>query len=145
MSTQPPSLQEGGPLELQLQFRSQFGLRSDLAYVLSVDESDVENTRARDLVDLAWFAQTFSFRSDALIDACVATFERRATHPWPPMVPAPPVGWRKPYARWRAELDLSDPTPEEAIASVTAFLDPVFGGIRDRYWDPETRTWSIGP
>lgn len=105
---------------------------------------DAENTRARDLVDLAWFAQTFSFRSDALIDACVATFEHRATHAWPPAVPVPPTGWRKPYERWRAELDLSDATPEDAIASVTAFLDPVFAGIRDGHWDPETRTWSIG-
>jgi len=105
---------------------------------------DVENTRARDLVDLAWFAQTFSFRADALIDACVATFVRRATHPWPPMLPAPPTGWRKPYARWRAELDLVDATPEEALTSVTAFLDPVFAGSRDRQWDPETRTWRIG-
>ena len=106
---------------------------------------DIENTRARDLVDLAWFAQTISFRSDVLIDACVATFEHRATHPWPPTVPAPPTSWRKPYERWRAELDLSDATPEDAVASVTAFLDPVFAGVRDRHWDPETRTWSIGP
>jgi len=45
---------------------------------------DVENTRARDLVDLVWFIRHFTFRSDALLDACVATFERRATHPWPP-------------------------------------------------------------
>lgn len=41
---------------------------------------DVENTRARDLVDLAWFIRHFTFRSDALAEACVATFERRATH-----------------------------------------------------------------
>ena len=106
---------------------------------------DIENTRARDLVDLAWFAQTISFRSDVLIDACVATFEHRATHPWPPTVPAPPTSWRKPYERWRAELDLSDATPEAAVASVAAFLDPVLAGIRDGDWDPETRTWSTGP
>ncbi len=104
---------------------------------------EVENTRARDLVDLAWFARTFSFRSDALIDACVATFEHRATHPWPPTVPAPPTGWGKPYERWRAELDLPDATPEDAVASVTAFLDPVFAGMRGRYWEPETRIWII--
>ena len=106
---------------------------------------DAENTRARDLVDLAWFGQNFSFRSDALLDACVATFEHRATHGWPPTVPAPPTDWRRPYERWRAELDLSDATPEEAIASVRAFLDPVFAGIRGKQWEPETRRWSIGP
>ena len=104
---------------------------------------DVENTRARDLVDLAWFAQTFAFSSDALIDACRATFEHRATHAWPPTVPAPPTGWRRPYERWRVELDLLDATPEAAAASVTAFLGPVFTGARGRNWAPEVRSWSI--
>jgi hypothetical protein len=105
---------------------------------------DVENTRARDLVDLAWFAQNFSFGSNALIDACVATFEHRATHAWPPTVPKPPTDWRRPYERWRAELDLSDATPEDAAASVTAFLGPVIRGIRGKHWEPETRSWDTG-
>lgn len=104
---------------------------------------DVENTRARDLVDLAWLAENFTFRSDALIDACVATFEHRATHAWPPTVPTPPKGWRKPYGRWRAELDLSAATPEDAAASLTAFLGPVFAGMRGRHWEPETKLWTI--
>jgi hypothetical protein len=105
---------------------------------------DVENTRARDLVDLVWFAQNFSFHSVALIEACVATFEHRATHAWPPSVPAPPTSWRKRYERWRAELVLSDATPEDATSAVRAFLDPVLAGIRGRQWEPETRSWNIG-
>jgi predicted nucleotidyltransferase component of viral defense system len=51
---------------------------------------DVENTRARDLVDLAWFVRHYSFRSEALAIACIATFERRATHQWPPVIDVPP-------------------------------------------------------
>lgn len=43
---------------------------------------DVENTRARYLVDLVWFVRHHTFRSEALAIACIATFERRATHPW---------------------------------------------------------------
>jgi hypothetical protein len=100
---------------------------------------DVENTRARDLVDLAWFAQNFTFRSEDLIDACEATFERRATHDWPPTIPAPPSDWRRPYERWRAELDLSDETPERAAAAVAAFLEPVFVGSRGKRWEPDRR------
>lgn len=57
---------------------------------------DVDNTRARDLVDLAWFRQHFTFRSETLIDACRATFDRRATHDWPPRVPVPPPDHRPP-------------------------------------------------
>lgn len=103
---------------------------------------DVENTRARDLVDLTWFAQNFTFRSKDLIDACEATFKRRATHDWPPTIPVPPPDWQRPYERWRAELDLSDATPESAAAAVAAFLAPVFAGTRVKRWEPDTRRWT---
>lgn len=103
---------------------------------------DVENTRARDLVDLAWFAQNFTFRSDDLIDACRATFDRRATHAWPPTIAAPPAEWRRPYARWRAELDLSEATPELAASAVEAFLQPVVAGHRGKRWEPDARGWG---
>jgi hypothetical protein len=105
---------------------------------------DVANSRARDLVDLAWFSRHFTFGSDSLIDACVATFARRATHMWPPSFPNPPADWRKPYERWRAELSLPDGTPEDAAASVGSFLRPVFAGVRDLRWDPEHGTWGAG-
>ena len=67
---------------------------------------DVENTRARDLVDLAWFITRFTFRSDSLAAACAATFQRRGTHPWPAAVPDPPASWDRPYAAWQSTLDL---------------------------------------
>lgn len=102
----------------------------------------VENTRARDLVDLAWFAQNFTFGSDDLIDACEATFERRATHDWPPSIPAPPSDWRRPYGRWRAELGLSEATPELAVAAVAMYLEPIFAGSRGKRWDPNSRSWT---
>lgn len=57
---------------------------------------DVENTRARDLVDLVWFVRHFTFRSETLAIACIATFERRKTHPWPPIIDAPPDSWTRP-------------------------------------------------
>ena len=55
------------------------------------------NTRARDLVDLVWFAQRFGFRSDDLIDAGRVTFDRRLTHAWPPEVPRVPPTWTTAY------------------------------------------------
>lgn len=105
---------------------------------------DVANSRARDLVDLAWFSRQFTFGSGALIDACVATFARRATHVWPPSVSNPPADWEKPYGRWRAELGLQDRTPRDAVASIESFLDPVFAGVRDLRWDPSRSTWDAG-
>jgi len=103
---------------------------------------DAMNTRARDLVDLAWFRQNFTFRSDTLIDACRATFERRATHSWPPVIPVPPTDWDRPYQRWRAELDLNDATPALAAAAVAAFFRPVFAGTRGMRWDLATGHWE---
>ncbi|MEW5992239.1 MAG: nucleotidyl transferase AbiEii/AbiGii toxin family protein [Chloroflexota bacterium] len=79
---------------------------------------DVENTRARDLVDLVWFAHHFTFRADTLAIACIATFERRATHPWPPVIDVSPESWTRPNAVWRAELDLAEPTPAAAASAV---------------------------
>jgi hypothetical protein len=48
-----------------------------------------DNTRARDLVDLACYIAHFTFPSDSLAAACAAILDRRATHPWPTPVPEP--------------------------------------------------------
>lgn len=102
---------------------------------------DVENTRARDLVDLVWFVRHFTFRSDVLAIACIATFERRATHPWPPVIDVPPGSWTRPYAVWRAELDLAEPTPAAAASALRSFLGPVYFGVAGRSWDPAAQEW----
>jgi len=103
---------------------------------------DVENTRARDLVDLVWFIRRFTFRSEALAIACIATFERRGTHGWPPVIDIPPESWTRPYATWRSDLDLPEPTPAEAASSVRRFLDPVYLGVAGLRWDPAGVKWG---
>jgi len=103
---------------------------------------DVENTRARDLVDLVWLVRHFSFRSDALAIACIATFERRATHSWPPVIDVPPESWTRPYAVWRAELDLAESTPAAAASSLRRFLTPVYVGNSDLMWNPTMQVWE---
>lgn len=103
---------------------------------------DVENTRARDLVDLLWFVRHFTFRSDTLAIACIATFERRATHPWPPVIDVPPDSWTRPYAVWRPELDLAEPTPAAAASALRSFLVPVYLGEAGRSWDPAAQEWA---
>jgi hypothetical protein len=103
---------------------------------------DVENTRVRDLVDLVWFIRYFTFPSDTLAIACIATFERRASHPWPPTIDTPPESWNRPYAAWRAELDLAEPTPAAAASALRSFLEPVYFGVAGRSWDPSAQGWS---
>ena len=106
---------------------------------------DVENTRARDLVDLVWFVRQFTFRSEALEIACIATFERRATHSWPPVIELPPESWMRPYVVWRAELDLLEPTPAAAASALRSFLEPVYFGIAGLSWDPTAQEWMRSP
>jgi hypothetical protein len=43
---------------------------------------------------------------------------------------------------FKAELDLSDATPDAAASSVTTFLAPIFTGLRGLRWEPERRSWS---
>lgn len=102
---------------------------------------DVENTRARDLVDLVWFVRHFTFHSETLAIACIATFERRTTHPWPPVIDVPPDSWTRPYGVWRAELDLAEPTPAAAASALRSFLEPVYFGAAGRSWDPSAQEW----
>lgn len=102
---------------------------------------DVENTRARDLVDLVWFVRHFTFRSHTLAIACIATFERRATHPWPPVIDVPPDSWTRPYREWRAELDLAEPTPAAAASALRSFLEPISFGVAGRSWNPAAHEW----
>lgn len=104
---------------------------------------DVENTRARDLVDLVWFIRHFTFQSEALAIACIATFDRRAAHPWPPVIDVPPESWSRPYAAWRAELDLPEPTPAGAAWSVRHFFEPVYFGVRGMSWNPAAQEWTL--
>jgi predicted nucleotidyltransferase component of viral defense system len=101
----------------------------------------VENTRAKDLVDMVWLASTSAFESGALIDAAVATFERRAAHPWPPRLEPPPAAWARRYAILRRELDLGPPTPAAAHAWLVDFLHPVLAGTRELRWDPGANAW----
>jgi hypothetical protein len=103
---------------------------------------DVENTRARDLVDLVLFVHHFTFGSESLAIACVATFERRATHAWPPVIDVPPESWARPYGVWRAELNLAEPTPFAAASALRSFLQPVYVGVAGLAWDIASQEWS---
>lgn len=101
-----------------------------------------ENTRARDLVDLVWFIERFSVRSDNLIDACQATFTVRGSHPWPPSIGEPPSSWAKPYGRDQRVLGLAPASAAEAVALLRSFFDPVFSGSRGVRWDPTGVEWA---
>lgn len=108
-------------------------------------QRDQENTRVKDLADMVWFIERNRFRSDELIDAGVATFDRRAEQPWPPELPDPPATWVKSYTALRVEMRIAPVTPKAARDGLAAFLEPVLReqrGLRSQRggrWSPSTK------
>jgi len=100
------------------------------------------NTRVKDLPDMIWYTERYTFESGRLIDSCVATFDRRAAHPWAPLLPRTPASWAAPFRAMRAELGIVPATPAEAMVLLGAFLDPIFAGRRGELWDPDLRHWD---
>jgi len=100
------------------------------------------STRAKDLVDLILIARLFPFEAGALRGALRATFDARATHAVPAVLPPPPPDWGPAYRKLAAEVGLS-PDVSAGHREAAAFLDPVFGAaVSDAArWGPDRRTW----
>jgi predicted nucleotidyltransferase component of viral defense system len=103
---------------------------------------DFESTRVKDLADMVWLTRRHAFASDALIEAAKATFERRASHSWPPAPVEPPAAWTRPYAMLRKEMALEPETARDAHDVFMSFLGPVFAGTRGFNWDFVARAWG---
>ena len=102
-----------------------------------------ENSRHRDLPDLALLAGIRTLRAASLREAIETTFTFRKAPGVPACVPPPPATWENPYRRLAPENALPWTTLLELRAAVTAFLDPILAGL-DGEWDPIVRTWSGG-
>lgn len=98
-------------------------LRFQIAQKLhAVSERPVErpNDRFRDLVDLLVLRDLID-DLPALRNACEATFQSRATHPWPPPLDAPAT-WQAGYGRLAGEVGLDVVDVDAAVAQVRAFI-----------------------
>jgi hypothetical protein len=102
-----------------------------------------ENTRVKDLPDLALLGTTGSFNSAALREAIGATFAQRGSHEVPSSIIDPPKSWAAPYANMVEENMLRWATLDGLTAAVRAFLDPVLRG-EDGAWDPASWSWRRG-
>ena len=99
-----------------------------------------ENSRVKDLPDLALLATTGSFEGAHLRAALDATFTFRGTHPLPPALPAPPSAWASPYVRMAQSDTLPWTTLDTVTDAVRAFLDPVLVGLAQT-WDADAWRW----
>ena len=111
------------------------------AYTRPPARAGRENSRVRDLPDLALLASTRAIEAVGLRTALAITFAFRATHAVPGFVPTPPPSWSVPYGVIADEHAIPWSTLAEANAAVAAFLDPLLGGEFGA-WDPARWRWS---
>jgi hypothetical protein len=100
----------------------------------------VENSRLKDLPDLALLAANTRFEASSLRTALDATFAFRATHALPRSLPPPPASWAARYLRLAAEESLPWPDLPSLAAAAAAFHDPVLDGGGGA-WDPILWRW----
>lgn len=100
-----------------------------------------ESTRPKDLVDILLIAGSEPLDAASLRKALEVTFAEREQQPLPSSLPPPPAGWREPYRRLAAEVEV-EPELDKAFAEAAAFLDPILAGRADGEWDPLRRTWG---
>lgn len=103
-----------------------------------------ENSRVKDLPDMAILALDEPLAVHDLRAAIEYTFRVRSSHAPPPFLPPPPPSWADRYAR----LARTDRLPWHGLAEVYAatasFLDPVLTGAAGSVWNPSAWEWQPG-
>jgi hypothetical protein len=79
------------------------------------------NTRVKDLVDLVLLSASGTLDAARVRESTAATFRRRATHPVPATLPAPPETWREPFAEMAGECGMAAEI-ETHFTQVAGFL-----------------------
>jgi hypothetical protein len=105
--------------------------------------SSGEPSRVKDFIDILLLAELGEIKADGLVQAIQATFHFAATHPLPPMVPAPPRDWASAFGKMADEVGLSNFNLAQAFSAIQAVLDPVLQGkVSGMKWDSATWSWK---
>jgi len=99
------------------------------------------NSRVKDLPDIALLATSGPLDAAKVRSAIEQTFNHRATHAIPQMMPDPASGWKPVYERIARADDLDWKTIEELVDVVRRFIDPLLGGVAGT-WNPRSWTWK---
>lgn len=100
-----------------------------------------ENSRVKDLADIALLAQSGPYDAARLLAALQQTFAFRQSHDLPEQLPNPPSGWPIIYARMAKENNLTWKDLDSLLVAARAFIDPVLSG-KPGFWNPERWTWT---
>lgn len=89
------------------------------------------NLRHWDLIDLILLRALLEEDLWRVREACVQTFENRATHNWPPEL-ATPDGWEQPYMAEAEKLEFTPADVHEAAAEIRAFIAEIDAATTSR-------------
>lgn len=103
-----------------------------------------ENTRTKDLPDIALLASAARHDASRLLEALHHTFERRATHQLPMSLPAAPDAWRVRYQEMVRAYQLPWENLDALHSACASFLDPLLRGdiMQGALWSPEFWRWE---
>jgi hypothetical protein len=101
-----------------------------------------DNTRVKDLPDLALLGTIRELDGVRLREALDRTFTFRGTHAVPTSLPEPPAAWADIYRRMALEDGLEWRDLPALVTAVTAFLDPILGKARYLRWSPSFWRWE---
>jgi predicted nucleotidyltransferase component of viral defense system len=103
-----------------------------------------ENSRVKDLADIALLAQLGRYEAQRMSEALERTFAFRASHDLPDRLPEPPTSWPPVYERLAAMNKLPWRDLGAVLLAARAFIDPVLRGEWG-IWDPDAWVWSQHP
>ena len=102
-----------------------------------------QNSRVKDLPDIALLAGVREIDADRLRRAIEQTFTSRHTHALPSSLPPPPATWLAPYARMAEEDELRWADLATLVEAVEVFLNPVLERTATGTWTPSKWEWRV--
>ncbi|HEY7778967.1 MAG TPA: nucleotidyl transferase AbiEii/AbiGii toxin family protein [Ktedonobacterales bacterium] len=94
---------------------------TEKVHAYTLPRGDRTNTRVKDLVDLVLLLRLGLPDTETVKVAMRATFARRATHPIPATLEAPPAEWKAGFEAMAAEVDLGVLTLHAAFEELAAY------------------------
>jgi len=91
-----------------------------------------DNSRVKDLVDLALLVGTGALELEDVAAAVTATFKHRGTHAIPEVFPDPPNSWTKPYAALAATCHI-DVDIDTAVVHLREYYGRVIAFIKMKH------------
>jgi len=101
-----------------------------------------ENSRVKDLPDIALLGKIRELDGDRLRLALERTFEFRGTHSIPDFLPDPPSAWSEVYRRMALEDDLEWIDMPGLLKAARTFLYPILAGKKNLHWSPSQWQWK---